>query len=353
MLAGNVVGPSGGSVYDDRVAAGLSAQGWDVRRTDLAGSWPVGDLDARAQLAATLAAVPDGGLVLTDGLVACGVPDVIEKAAERLRIVVLVHLPLPDETGLSAAAAAELAVLERRTLRAVAAVVVTSPWAAGRLAAYDLPAGRIRIAPPGTDPAPLARGSASAGTPELLCVASVTPRKDQLTLVEALALISDLPWRCTCAGPLDRAPEYVLRVQDRIARHGLDQRLRLVGPLEGEGLATAYDSADLVLLVSRTETFGMVITEALSRGIPVVTTAGGATGQTLGRSPDGAMPGLLVSPGDPRALAAAVRDWLTDEALRARLQASARARRGTLETWPATTATLSAVLDGLVAVRAR
>lgn len=349
VLPADIDVPTGGNVYDRRVVEGLAgAHGWRVRRADVAGSWPLADEAARARLTRALAAVPNGGLVLVDGLVACAAPEVVEPAARRLRVVVLVHLPLPDEAGLDRAVAHELARRESQTLRAVAAVVVTSPWAAGRVASYGLAAGRVHVAPPGTDTAPLARGT---GTGQgLVCVGAVTPRKDQITLVEALARVGDLAWTCVCAGPLDRAPGYVAEVRDRIAHFGLESRVRLVGPLGGRALAAAYDAADILVHPARTETFGMVVTEALARGLPVLGTTGGAVGETLGRAPDASVPGLLVPPDDADALAAALRRWLTEPTLRAGLVRSARARRGTLGTWDQTTQRLSAVLQELPAL---
>ncbi len=351
MLPGDVAAPTGGNIYDRRVIDGLAtAHGWRVRRTDVAGSWPLADDSARARLTQVLAAVPDGCLVVVDGIVACGVPEVIEPAAGRLRIVVLVHLPLPDETGLSTESAASLARLEGRTLRAVAAVVVTSAWAARRLCPYELPPARVHVAPPGTDRQPLARGThGSDRAPQLLCVGALTPRKDQLTLVEALARNAHLRWTCTCVGPLDRAPAYVASVRRRINAASLEARVRLVGALDTDEVGVSYDAADVFVLASRTETFGMVITEALARGVPVVTTAGGAAEDTLGTAPDGSVPGLLVPPGDADALAVALNRWLTDAPLRVQLASSARARRATLGSWDET---LQALTDALERLRA-
>ena len=122
----DLASPSGGNRYDRRVVQGLAATGWDVRERAVPGGWPRPDATARAGLATALAAVPDGAVVLVDGLVACGVPDVVVPAARRLALVVLVHLPLGDETG----APPELAVREREVLAAAAAVIATSPWAA-------------------------------------------------------------------------------------------------------------------------------------------------------------------------------------------------------------------------------
>jgi len=200
--------PSGGNVYGLRVCRELAAtHGWQVRRTDLDGAWPQPGPDARARLTGALAALPDGAPVLVDGLVGCGVPEIIEPAARRLRLAVLVHLPLADETGLEPALAAELAARERAALRAVHAVIVTSPAAARALRGRGLAAERIHVAAPGVDPAPLAAGT--DGAHGLLCVASLTPRKGQDLLVDALAELADRPWTLVCAGPLHRAPDYV------------------------------------------------------------------------------------------------------------------------------------------------
>ena len=64
--------------------------------------------------------------------------------------------------------------------------------------------------------------------------------------------------------------------------------------------------------MSQTETYGMVVTEALARGIPVLATATGALPDTLGHAPDGSRPGLLVDPGDHEGLVAALRSWFDD-----------------------------------------
>ncbi|MGP4020844.1 glycosyltransferase family 4 protein [Saccharopolyspora sp. 5N708] len=338
----DVTVPSGGNVYGLRVCRELEGHGWRVHPIALAGAWPRPEAAARAALARTLAALPDGAVVLLDGLVACGVPEVVVPQAHRLRLGVLVHLPLADETGLAPAVAAELDAREKATLRAASAVVVTSPWTAARLARQGF---RVHVAPPGTDRAGLAQGS--DGASRLLCPAAVTPRKGQDLLVEALAQITDLPWTCTCAGAVRRDPDYVAELRRLIDRSGLTGRVELVGPLSGEQLAAAYAESDLVVLTSRAETYGMVVTEALARGIPVLATAVDAVPETLGRAPDGGVPGLLVPPGDGAAFARALRRWLTEPDLRAELRAAARARRDTLAGWAETTRALADVLETL------
>ena len=324
---------SGGNVYDRRLARGLAAAGHPVRELPVDGAWPRPDPAARARLAAALAAQPDGATVLVDGLVACGVPEVVGPAARRLHLVVLVHLPLGDETG----AAPELRSRERATLRAAAGVVATSRWTARRLAAvHGLAAGRVAVAAPGVDPAPLAPGTAAGRPPHLLCVGSITPTKGQDVLVEALATVADRPWTCDLVGPVARDPGHAAAVAAAVARHDLDARVRVTGPRMGVGLDAAYAATDLLVVPSRAETYGMVVTEALARGIPVLATDAGGLPETLGHDPRGNVPGLIVPAADAATLGAAVRRWMEEPLLRIGLRRAAEARRSMLDGWEVT-----------------
>ncbi|MEV0964363.1 MULTISPECIES: glycosyltransferase family 4 protein [unclassified Streptomyces] len=358
--------PSGGNVYDRRVCRELPRIGWQVQENAVAGAWPRPGAGPRAELARVLRESADGSLVLLDGLVACGVPDVVVPEAGRLRLAVLVHLPLGDETGLAPAVAAELDAAERTTLRAAAVVVAPGEWAARRLVEHHgLDPHRVHAAAPGADVAPLAPGTASGapvlagpvavrggavpdgGAPRLLCVASVTPRKGQHLLVEALASVAGLPWTCEFVGGTGHDPAYVARLRELIDEHGLGNRVHLAGPRSGPELNASYAAADLLLLASHTETYGMVATEALARGVPVLATAAGGLPEAVGQAPDGSVPGTLVPPGDPAALAAALRRWLTEPGERHRSKTAARRRRTALAGWETTSRNLARALEQL------
>jgi glycosyltransferase involved in cell wall biosynthesis len=317
--------PSGGNTYDRRVCLALGALGWDVREHAVPG----------AVLPHTLSRIPDGSVVLLDGLIASAVPEVLVPDAERLREVVLVHMPLghrPPTTEASAVRARE-----REVLAAATAVITTSEWTRCRLAElYELPGDRVHVAEPGVDVAELAPGTASGGS--LLCVAAVTPDKGHDVLLDALATITDLPWRCDCIGTLDREPGFA----DRMRRRG--DRVRFLGARAGAELDRWYAAADLLVLPSRAETYGMVVTEALARGVPVIASDVGGVTEALGCGEDGARPGVLVPPGDSAALATALRDWLEEAEQRARLRRAARGRRARLRPWTATAAIISDVL---------
>jgi glycosyltransferase involved in cell wall biosynthesis len=318
--------PSGGNAYDRQVRRGLGAE-----QVAVDGAWPRPGAAARAALDRALADLPDGATVLLDGLVACGVPGIVERQATRLDLVVLVHLPLGDEVG-----GADLAPLERRALHAARAVVATSPWTARRL--RDLHGlDRVAVAVPGVHPAPLARGT--DGATRLLCVGSITPTKGQDLLVDALVAVADREFTCDLVGPLTRDPVHVRAVRTAIDRHGLGGRVHLAGPLVGPPLAAAYAAADLLVLPSRTEAYGMVVTEALARGIPVLAADAGGVRDALAGA------GRLVPAGDVEALAAALRCWFTDPGLRAGMRADAQVRREHLVGWEVTTRCLAEILE--------
>jgi len=324
--------PTGGNIYDQRVCAGLAEAGWDVLVTTVAAARPGPGQEARDDLARIISAIPDGETVLIDGLIASPAAGQLLPHAGRIRMTVLLHMPLA--TALDAGHDASARRSERVVLRAADGVVVTSEWSRRQmLTRYAIPARRVHVARPGVDrvavPARPVRG-------HLICVGVLGYHKGQDLLVEALAGLAGRDWHCLLAGPLDRDPDFAGQLRTRITRLGYGHRIRLAGVLTGAELSHAYTTADLLVAPSRSETYGMAVTEALAHGLPVIAAAVGGLPEALGAAADGTRPGLLVPPGDPAALAAAIGDWLGDERQRHRLRASARQRRSTLRGWEQT-----------------
>jgi glycosyltransferase involved in cell wall biosynthesis len=175
-------------------------------------------------------------------------------------------------------------------------------------------------------------------------VAAVSAEKGHDNLLEALATVMDLGWRCDLVGSLDRDPSFVQALKRRSLDLGLVDRLCFAGTAGGVDLDHAYDNADVVVLASRAETYGMVVTEALARGLPVIATDVGGVKEALGQGASGTCPGLLVPPDDTSALAGALRSWLADADLRARLRRAARERRESLRGWSSTASLVAGVL---------
>jgi glycosyltransferase involved in cell wall biosynthesis len=277
---------------------------------------------------------------LLDGLVASPAPEVLTSETLRLQLVVLVHMPLGLGTMDGCARARE-----RAALWAAASIVTTSAWARwALLELYSLPRDRVHVVEPGVDPAALAQGSETAGA--LLSVAAVIPDKGHDVLVDALARLTGLSWQCLCAGSLERDPAFVERLRRRVLDGGMRGRVRFSGAQTEADLASSYAAADVLVLPSRAETYGMVIAEALARGLPVVAAEVGGVPEALGHGADGTLPGLLVPPGDPAALRDALRAWLEDAGLRRRLRRAARERRASLRDWSKTSSAVADVLVG-------
>jgi glycosyltransferase involved in cell wall biosynthesis len=323
--------PSGGNTYDRRVCDGLNAAGWRVLEHVVAGTWPRPATASLTRLAAVLAAVPDGSSVLVDGLVASAAPEVLVPAARRLRLVVLLHMPLRDDA-------------ERAVLAVADAVVVTSGWTHDVVRDRLGTASRVHVAEPGVDFDGHAPGTPEGG--QLLCVSAVTKAKGHDVLLTALAALADARWRCVCVGSLRRDPGFASHLARRVREHGLQHRVVLIGPRTGEELRASYAAADVLVHPSRGETYGMVVADALARGLPVIATTVGGLPDTVGQAPDGGRPGLLVPPGDPAALSHALRRWLEDPRLRRELRSRAAQRRETLTGWDETTNRVARVLSG-------
>ncbi|MDP9240121.1 MAG: glycosyltransferase family 1 protein, partial [Actinomycetota bacterium] len=234
--------PSGGNAYDRRICRGLAAIGWSVYEHAVPGGWPWPDAAACATVTGIIAELPDGAVVLLDGLIASTVPHVLVPEARRLRLVVLLHMPLGH--ALPGGAVAQAATEECAVLRAAAAVVTTSTWTRRWLLdRYALRAGQVHVAQPGVDPADLAPGTASGG--ELLCIAAVIPAKGHDVLLAALARLTDRHWRCVCVGTLERDPGFVNRLACQARESGISSRLHFVGPRVGADLDAAYAAADV------------------------------------------------------------------------------------------------------------
>lgn len=338
-LPGALETPTGGYVYARRVLAEWANLGYDVRVLGLSAEFPHPSAAALDDCAGELSALPRGSSVLFDGLAFGALPYGI-LAPLALDIVALVHHPLALETGLDPARAAALAVSERAALAMARAVVCTSRATRDTLAErYDVPEDKLRIAPPGCDPAPRAPGNNQP--PVLLTVAAVSPRKGHDVLLKALAQIADLQWTSRIVGSVDRDPSTAAALRAEAAAAGLEGRISWEGVVADSELAAAYLGADIFVLPSRHEGYGMAFAEALARGLPVVACRAGAAAETIP-----ADAGILVDTDDVEGVAAALRRLLTDQAMRRRSADAAYRHASGLPAWRDTARCLASVLCG-------
>jgi hypothetical protein len=354
LVPGNIHHHSGGNIYNARLVQGLKALGVGVEVIAVDGSWPEASAKDRRRLGSLLGAwepvaetEPDNAVTLVDGLIAMGAPDEMEFAAKAGRTTcVLVHMPAPARHE-----------LEARSLRAADAVVCTSTWASKVLSARHGLHG-LKVALPGADPAALAEGSTP---PHIVMVAALLPNKDQLLTVSAMAMLQDLEWTASMVGSDQADAMYAGKVRAALETHGLGGRIQLTGELTGVALEREWHRADLSLLVSRAEAFGMVVTESLARGIPVIVRDGtgavealhlGAQGTQRKDDDGGALPGAAVAfpadddPANPALLAQVLRHWFEDSGRRAEWRARALEARNRLPGWEQAAAQVLAAIRG-------
>jgi glycosyltransferase involved in cell wall biosynthesis len=327
VVPGDLDTRTGGYGYDRAMIEQLRLRGMSVHVVSLAGEYPAPSGADRAAASRALACIPDSSVVVIDGLAFGALPDEAAGVRARLRLVALVHHPLALETGIAPAEAERLRASEEQALRSAAGVVVTSHRTVGAVKDLGVSPEQIAVVEPGIHSARLAVGS-SSGPVRLLCVASVVPRKGHDTLFAALSHLADLDWRLSCVGSVERDSLWGREMQRRSAAAPLSDRVEFAGELEGPSLDEAYHRADLFVLSTRYEGYGMVVAEALARGLPVVSTPTGAIAELV--TPD---VGELVPADDPPALASALRGLIRDRKAIDRLRAGALSRRAALRSW--------------------
>jgi glycosyltransferase involved in cell wall biosynthesis len=354
LVPANIRHSSGGNVYNARVAEGIRDLGVQVETVPVDGSWPDASARDRRRFGSVLGAWEQeqehepgqrSDVALVDGLVAVGAPDELEYATKAGRqTFVLVHMPVPETSG------PEALQKEARALRAASGVICTSSSAAAVLKERGLPNARVAL--PGTVRAAPAKGSTP---PHLLAVAALLPNKDQLLTVAALAGIQDLEWTASLVGSEQADPEYARLVREVVSTSGLAGRVHLSGELTGAALEAEWGRADLSLLVSREEAFGMVVIESLAHGVPAVVRQGTGAVEALGvarlQDADGGtrLPGAALDlprggEADAGVLGATLRRWLEDHATREEWKACAVDARERLPGWDITATTVLDVL---------
>lgn len=327
-IPGDLTLPTGGYGYDRRLLAEWEAMGVAARHLELPGSFPAPSEADLAETGRAILSQPYESVLLIDGLAYGAFPEGI-AAGLAGRVVALVHHPLGLEAGLSPERAAALLARETAALRYASAVIVTSQSTKRLLVAdFDVPEARITVAEPGVDPAPRAVDSQAGAPLQLLAVGSLVPRKGYDVLVAALAGLEDLSWRLTIIGVADRAPATAAALAAQIAEAGLEDRIHLAGAVDQPALEAAYAAADLFVMPSLFEGYGMVLTEALARGLPILCTTGGAAAET---APDAAA--LKVRPGDIAALRAGLARLLSDAGERRGRSDAAWHAAGALPRW--------------------
>jgi glycosyltransferase involved in cell wall biosynthesis len=306
VVPGELVQPTGGYIYDRLVVEGLRARGDAVEvvspgRASVS-AFPWTEFDA----------------VVGDALCAAELGAAFEHAAGSTRRVLLIHHLASWE--IERADTDHLRTIEARVVAAADFLVVTGRATAGRLGC-EYPGRAIEVIEPGADRLPRrARVTGDGRRFELLFVGSFIPRKRLPLLLDAVEALAHAPIAVRLVGDALRDPEHGRAIARRIADSPvLDARVTCCGVVDDESLAGCLAWADLLVLPSSLEGYGMALTEALASGLPVLAARDAARAAGIADS------GAVLVFDDGPGLTSALSRFVADPSLRRRLQSAAQA----------------------------
>ena len=331
---------TGGYLYHARVLAGLQECGLDVEEIVASGASPTEQEEAASRLGSLFD--PRGfDVVVVDALARIVCAPHLDRWCEACPVVAMVH-ELPSAAPSSATATRDRE-LEERLLR-VDRLIAVSDHGNSILQERGVPAGRIRVVPPGFDRLSCANVDADQAVYDgalvrALCVAQWIPRKGVLDLVLAWTARERPGAMLELIGETDAEPAYAASVRSAIA-DAPDVSITVSGPVDDAALGAAYAAADLFVLPSWYEGYGIVYAEALAHGLPIIACDVGPVPGLVG-----AEAATLLPPGEIGALSGALDLLLEDPALRSRMSAAARRRANYLPRWKDTVAAFRQVLE--------
>jgi len=311
VIPGDINLPTGGYRYNREIISNLRQDGLDINLVSHDGAYPFPSDEDLARAVSSIDEMAKADIAVVDGLLGGAVPDFMKKLSERMPVVALIHHPLCLENGINEKAAKALEESEGKGLAFVNGIITTSPATAKSVnALFSWPIEKISTVLPGVD-----RGKRSIGSTDstirLLCIGSVIERKGHDYLIRALATLRHLNWRLDCIGSTEFDKKLFGKLQTKVMAENLEDRIVFHGSVSEEALEEAYLSADVFVLPSLFEGYGMVYAEAIVRGLPVIGTTAGAIPQTV---PDTC--GILVEPANATDLAKALEDMISNPQVR-------------------------------------
>jgi glycosyltransferase involved in cell wall biosynthesis len=328
---------TGGYLYNGRVIFGLRKRGFEIEEFVAGGASPEHQRSAGLEFGSAFDPSRFDAIVV-DALARIAVFRHLDLWLASQPVVALVH-ELPSVAGSQHETLARERDYEEALLRADRLVAVSDH---GRkiLLGRGVSPGRIHVVPPGFDGVPedVEPHVQSDDRVRALCVAQWIERKGIVTLVEAWTLRERKGAVLELIGETDADPDYAALVRDAIeaAPRG---SIVVSGCIDDVSLGASYADADLFVLPSRYEGYGIVFAEALARGLPIIACDVGPVPELLGREA-----AVLVRPDDREALSAALDLLLGDPKLRARMSAAASRRASRLPRWEDTVGGFEQVL---------
>jgi glycosyltransferase involved in cell wall biosynthesis len=335
VLYGSLEQRTGGTIYDAEVVRGLASAGDDVQVVSL-------DEGATGEQLARRLRGSAADVVVGDELCFRQLGPAYRALGGGARRVLLVHHLTAWETELAPEVRRKALAEEREAIDASERIVATSQTTRARLLAECAPRAGIDVVLPGADRLALAVATREGtGEVRFAFVGSIVPRKRALELVRAFAGGAHENGRLTLVGSTARDVAYVAEVREAIARLGLGARVEMSGEVDEAGVSQALADAEVLVMPSSLEGYGIAATEAIRAGVPVIATRAQGLEEALAPCPDATM-----FADDEPALAAALARFADDASLRAGMTAAARAASPRMPTWSACAAQFRAALAG-------
>lgn len=328
IIPGDINLPTGGYRYDKQILEAWEEGNKDVTLVAIKGEYPLPSQTDITHALDEIEHLSDADVAVVDGLMGGAAPQFLQALAQKMTVVALIHHPLCLENGLDEKQASKLEVLERQGLEHVSQIITSSPTTSKTVCElFGYNPNKIHAVLPGVERGEISKGSGTDRI-NLLCVGSIIERKGHKDLLEALADLKQLNWQLDCIGSTDFNPELYVELEDMIKTKGLADKVTFHGEVSENKIIEAYSKADVFVLPSLYEGYGMAYAEAIVRGIPVIGTTAGAIPQTVPQTC-----GILVEPNNPQALSTALKRMIGDSDLRLQYQKSTLIAEPTFPTW--------------------
>jgi glycosyltransferase involved in cell wall biosynthesis len=314
VLYGGLEQKTGGTIYDRIVVEGLRSAGDDVTVVSIA--------EGATDLARTIRACACE-VVVGDELCFRELAVAFPELEGSVRRVLLVH-------HLTGWESETLLADEHRAIETCDAIIATSVATRERLIAEGARAP-IDVVVPGADRLDSKGAHARTGDRPLAFtfLGTVTPRKRVKELVRAFARgVKDGDGTLAIVGSTTRDQTYVRDVVATIDAHGIAARVVMTGEVDDDGVKRALDDADVLVMPSSLEGWGIAATEAINAGVPVI--AARAQGLVEALAP---CPGATIFADEEHELATALERFATDASLRERMRDAARAAADRMPAW--------------------
>ena len=342
IIPGDINLPTGGYRYDRKILEQWSSIGLDTQLVSLEGNFPNLETTQIANFTQRADDLPLADVAVIDGLAGGVLPDFVKALSERMPVVALVHHPLFLENGLSQNQVEKLKASEAAGLGWASAIVTTSHETAKTVSSFfGFPPNKIHSVLPGVVRGKISKGSETE-TVNLLCVASIIERKGHRFLLDALKGLRELNWHLDCIGMTSSDPELYSDLMQSVDSSDMGDQISFHGSVTEIQIENAYERADIFVLPSLYEGYGMAYAEAIVRGIPVIGTTAGAIPDTVPKSC-----GILVAPQNTSALETALRQMITDNELRHQYRKAALDAEPTFPTWSQSAEAFANILESV------